>query len=1512
MSDREKPARDDEYEALSRRIVDVVLDKLGCDLGSDNPEMLRQVQDSVCAELARQAGTHIGGLCDVSEWVRVPEQMWLQVNILDQVGDAVIAVDAEERVTYLNNRALEQYGLQGQDVLGRKLSDLYEYRFLDPGDESAASAALAEEGRWRGRNLHIRRDGKELTVESTVVTLDAVGRGPGLLAIVRDITEQVEREHDREHLLSQAQEDRLAISELAAVLEQERDLLGTIMDSTQAQIAYLDPEFRFVQVNDAYCQGSGYDRAELIGRNHFDLFPNDENQTTFEQVRDTGEAIFFRAKPFSFPDRPELGTTYWDWSLTATRDRKGEAAGLVLSLYDVTERERAWLAQDELVQENRSQREFLQRLMEAAPVGIAVVRGRDYRYEYVNPYYQNIPGVSDVPMVGRTIAQVFPEVAAQGALSLVDEARRTNEVVSIRAYEASVGPGREHTYWNVDHVPMMVDGTQVPDILILAHEVTDEVIARRELDAERARLRAIIDNAPEGIIVVDEASHIVLTNAAADGLYAQPVSCAADDGTYIELAFCYPDGTPYEPRELPLTRSALQGETCVNQEMSVLGADGGRHDLLASSAPIYDGQGEVDGAVGLFQDVTELRQAQRALNESQERLRLALSAAEMGTWHWDFQTDTITRDSGLVRILGLEPSESTQSEGNLLQKVHPDDRAAVAAEIERAIRDHSFYLVECRIVRSDGAVRWVRAQGRVFYDADERASSLTGVVTDLTEQVEARVEMERLRQRNELILMAAGEGIFGLDREGRVTFANPAAISMTGWTAEELVGRSHHEVVHHTQVDGTPYPWGECLIQSTLADGATYSVSDEVFWRKDGTSFPVEYTSTPIVESGEVEGAVLVFRDISERKQAQKEIADLARFPDENPHPVIRVSRGGVILYANRGSVPILAEWGVQVGQRVPVDWQKRTSRAISEGEVSVEEVSVQERTFALAIAPLEEYVNLYGLDVTTRKRAEDALQRYAERLRVLRETDQAILAAQTAEEIASSALRHMQRLVPFSWASVTLFDAEAGGMLLLAVHPEGETEWDRAWRRPIHDDQVLATLLDGQIHVTEDLGSLASPSALVERLRSQGVLAYANVPLIAQGTLIGSLNLGMAMPGVPDEEEIEIAQEIADELAIGIQQARLLAQVQRHAEELEHQVRRRTAALRASRARFQAVFEEAAIGIALVDRKGCILDSNPALQRMLGHARDELEGMVFSDFAHADNVANDAELYEELVAGRRSYYRVEGRYVRRDGQAIDANLTVSLVQPTKGRARFAIALVEDVTERKQAQAALIESEKLALTGRMAASLAHEINNPLQSVIGCLSLAEEDLTAGENPLQYVRIALEELERAADLIARMRDLNRQHEADEQVPTDTNALVERVLILTKKKCEERHVEVAWEPGTDLPKPSVVRGRMQQVFLNLVLNAVDAMSDGGRLLVSTACTTEPQGVQVRFADSGVGIAADHVPHLFEPFYTTKVTGMGLGLYVSHRIVKEHGGRVDVESIEGEGTTFTVWLPA
>jgi len=133
-------------------------------------------------------------------------------------------------------------------------------------------------------------------------------------------------------------------------------------------------------------------------------------------------------------------------------------------------------------------------------------------------------------------------------------------------------------------------------------------------------------------------------------------------------------------------------------------------------------------------------------------------------------------------------------------------------------------------------------------------------------------ELARIKRQNELILQAAGEGIYGLDCEGMTTFVNPAAARMLGWEADALIGKPMHPLLHHTRPDGSPFPREECPIYAALKDGAVHHIDDEVFWRKDGSSFPVAYTSTPIRENSQLVGAVVVFKDITDRKLAEQEL----------------------------------------------------------------------------------------------------------------------------------------------------------------------------------------------------------------------------------------------------------------------------------------------------------------------------------------------------------------------------------------------------------------------------------------------------------------------------------------------------------------------------------------------------------------------------------------------------------------------------------------------------------------
>jgi len=153
-----------------------------------------------------------------------------------------------------------------------------------------------------------------------------------------------------------------------------------------------------------------------------------------------------------------------------------------------------------------------------------------------------------------------------------------------------------------------------------------------------------------------------------------------------------------------------------------------------------------------------------------------------------------------------------------------------------------------------------------------RHTAVVPMEREIAQRKEAEAKITRLLKENELILASTGDGIYGIDREGRTTFANPATTRMIGWQPDEMIGQSQHDMLHHTRPDGSQYPREECPIYAVLQDGETRRVDDEVFWRKDGSSFPVEYVSTPIIEDGVITGAVVAFRNITERVRQEEEL----------------------------------------------------------------------------------------------------------------------------------------------------------------------------------------------------------------------------------------------------------------------------------------------------------------------------------------------------------------------------------------------------------------------------------------------------------------------------------------------------------------------------------------------------------------------------------------------------------------------------------------------------------------
>jgi len=252
--------------------------------------------------------------------------------------------------------------------------------------------------------------------------------------------------------------------------------------------------------------------------------------------------------------------------------------------------------------------------------------------------------------------------------------------------------------------------------------------------------------------------------------------------------------------------------------------------------------------------------------------------------------------------------------------------------------------------------------------------------------------------------------------------------------------------------------------------------------------------------------------------------------------------------------------------------------------------------------------------------------------------------------------------------------------------------------------------------------------------------------------------------------------------------------------------------------------------------------------------------------------------------------------------------------------ARLYAELKDFADELARSQAQLIQSEKLAATGKLAASIAHEINNPLQAVQSCVYLVADQIAPDDPNRWYLDLAREELDRMACIVGGMVDFYRPSD-EGRIPTDLNALLENVVALVKNRLQQGGIEVDLELAPDLPLIIATGDHLKQVFLNIVINALEAMPQGGRLEMATRHVWERGDhkktyadagfVEIEFADTGVGIPAEHINNIFDPFFTTKSKGMGLGLSVSYGIVERHGGQIQVESEVGEGTTFIVRFP-
>jgi PAS domain S-box-containing protein len=480
--------------------------------------------------------------------------------------------------------------------------------------------------------------------------------------------------------------------------------------------------------------------------------------------------------------------------------------------------------------------------------------------------------------------------------------------------------------------------------------------------------------------------------------------------------------------------------------------------------------------------------------------------------------------------------------------------------------------------------------------------------------------------------------------------------------------------------------------------------------------------------------------------------------------------------------------------------------------------------------------------------------------------------------------------------------------------------------------DSLLHYVIRTQDNVILDDASTQNLFSQDDYLRQRCPRSVLCLPLVKRVNLVGILYLENNLaPRVFTAKRLAMLEMLASQATISLDHARVYAELTQ-----ENSDRRKAEeALRGSEERWRKLFENSSTGVALVTLDGRFIAANLALQKMLGYTEEELQRLTSLEVTHEEDRASTEAILAESVEGQRRDYRIEKRYRRKDGTVIWADLGATLVPATGNTPAFFAAVVVDITERKRAEEELHQKEvslleaqtqlahisRVTTMGELAASIAHEVNQPLGAITNNVNACLRVLAAGSENLQEVEGALSDIVKGVDrvncIIVRMRALAKKV-PPEMARLHLEDVVADVLTLIHHELTRRHVAVRTEVPKDLPPILGDRIQLQQVLLNLLMNGVEAMNEvaeGERKMSIRARRHEHSGrpaVLVSVQDSGVGLKPGEVDRLFEAFYTTKAHGIGMGLAISRSIVEAHGGRLWLEPARGPGATFEFILPA
>ncbi len=814
---------------------------------------------------------------------------------------------------------------------------------------------------------------------------------------------------------------------------------------------------------------------------------------------------------------------------------------------------------------------------------------------------------------------------------------------------------------------------------MLVKQIAERGQIEASLRESEERYRELFENAQDAFYVHDVKGKYLSVNGAAEKL----TGYSRDEIIGKNFAeFMAPE---YAERIRTNIGKKVKGEGLTAYEIEVLAKDGRSVPVEVSTRLIYE-KGIAVGVQGVARDITERKRAEEALRESEERYRELVENGQGLICTHDLNGTLLSVNPAAAQALGYAPSEMVGK--GLIEFISPTVQPVFGHYLKLIASEPSVNGL-MNLITKEGEERvWAYRNARI--EGQRKTTYVLGHAQDITEQKQTEEQLRQQRDFTTTMTSSIGEGIYALDRDGMVTFMNPAAEQMLGWKQAELPDQNMHDIIHFQNADGTRVPAGECPLLEVLRSGKTLRVDDDVFTRRDGVMFPVSYTASPIVSNGQILGAVLMFHDITERQRAEEGLRESEEryrlLFESNPQPMwvydletlafLAVNESAIHHYGHsRADFLAMTIKDIRPAEDLPAlyDSVARSAEGVDEAgtwkhlkkDGTIIEVEI---TSHLLVFDGRRAELILAHDITERRRAD------AERL-VLSEIVQGVITTSNLDELFTHAHHAISKLLAAENCFIALYDKTSD---ILHI-PFCKDEFD-----PIAAPQKLGKGLTA--FVLRSGRPMFMTPEFIKELVSNGEIelvgtlpaAWLGVPLRTSSDIIGVLVVQHYQDkDAYSQQDLELLASVGDQLGLAIERKQI-------------EIKLRTNELQLNEAQHIAH-----LGSWELDVAANLLRWSVEHYRIFG-----LEPQVTSvppetlmAYIHPDD-RNRVDRALEQAYAEKVFPNIDYRIIRPNGTERTVQANGRVVVDDSGRILRIVGTLQDITERKQVDEQLRQSEE--------------------------------------------------------------------------------------------------------------------------------------------------------------------------------------------------------------------------